>query len=255
MGIWDTRNGKPEGELTAEEQKKYIDANNLFVGCLISIISDRLVDVYIDTTDAKVLWDALTVRYDATDVGSELYLMKSFHDYRMVNNRSVVEQAHEVQCIVKDLKLLKCQISDKFVAGCIIAKLPSSWRNFATTLKHRRQKILVENLTASLDVEEKAPKKDTAEKGDQGHSSANMVQGKFSRGGKNKGNKVNKTTTFKKKKNKAELKCYTCGEAGHFSKDCPEREDRKGNKAGSNDVNMVTISNTGDGYGNLSVTS
>ena len=253
MGIWDTRNGKPEGELTAEQQKKFTDANNLFVGCLISVIDNRLVDVYLDMTDAKVLWDALTARYDAADAGSELYLMENFHDYKMVNNRSVVEQAHEVQCIVKDLELLKCSIPDKFVAGCIIAKLPSSWRNFATTLKHRRQEISVENLIASLDVEEKARKKDN---GDQGQSSANMVQGKFSHGknkGKNKGNnKVFKTTTFKKKKNnKAEMNCFTCGEPGHFSKDCPERADRKGKKANaSKDVNMVTIGNTVDGYGN-----
>ncbi|CAN6328771.1 unnamed protein product [Urochloa humidicola] len=116
MGIWNTTNGKPEGELTAEGQKKYTDANNLFVGCLISVISDCLVDVYIDMTDAKVPWDALTARYDATDIGSELYLMESFHDYKMVNNRSIVEQAHEVQCIAEELELLKCKIPDKFVA-------------------------------------------------------------------------------------------------------------------------------------------
>ncbi|CAO2039672.1 unnamed protein product [Urochloa humidicola] len=204
-------------------------------------------------TDAKVLWDALSARYDAAYAGSELYLMENFYDYKIVNNRSVVEQAHEVQCIVKDLELLKIQIPDRFVAGCMIAKLPSSWRNFVTTLKHRRLEISVENLIASLDVEEKARKKDTSEKGDQGQSSANMVQGKFSRGGKNNGknkgnNKVNKTTTFKKKNNnKADMRCYTCGEPGHFSKDCPDRADRKGSKAGSKDVNMVTISNTADG--------
>ena len=86
--------------------------------------------MYIDKTEAKTLWDALVAKYDATDAGNELYLIESFHYYRMVNNRSVVEQAHEVQCIVKDHDLLKCLIPDKFVASCIIAKLPSTWRNY-----------------------------------------------------------------------------------------------------------------------------
>ncbi|KAK1696947.1 hypothetical protein QYE76_013644 [Lolium multiflorum] len=137
---------------------------------------------------------------------------------------------------------------DKFVAGCIIAKLPPSWRNFATTLKHKRQEISVENPIASLDVEELGLRIIRERRG---RSSANMVQKKpYS---KNKGNnkpsfnKPMKTTTFKKKKmiNKADLSCFTCGEAGHFSKDYPERADRK-KKA--RQVNTVTASNA-DGYG------
>ena len=180
--------------------------------------------------------------------------MESFHDYMMVNTRSMVEQAHEIQCIAKDLEFLKCNLPDKFVADCIIAKLPPSRRNFATTLKHKRTEISVENLIASLDVEEKARAKDTTKKGGEGQSSANMVQKKTF--GKNKGNykpsfnKPENTTTFKKKKkpNKAELGCFTCGELGHFSKDCSERADRRGKKGKT--VNVVTASNT-DGYGNL----
>jgi hypothetical protein len=61
------------------------------------------------------------------------------------------------------------------VAGCIIAKLPFSWRNFTTSLKHKRQKISVENLIASLDVEEKARAKDNIEKGDEEKASAHFV--------------------------------------------------------------------------------
>ncbi|KAK1696649.1 hypothetical protein QYE76_013346, partial [Lolium multiflorum] len=252
LKVFEVSNGLPEGTISDQDQNKFKENNTLFVGCVLSILVDRLCDVYMHITDGKELWDALNAKFGATDAGSELYIMESFHDIRMVNNRSVVEQAHEIQCIAKELELLKCALPDKFVAGCIIAKLPPSWRNFATTLKHKRQEISVENLIASLDVEEKARAKDTTEKGE-GQSSANMVQKKpYS---KNKGNnkpsfnKPMKTTTFKKKKmiNKADLSCFTCGETGHFSKDCPERADRK-KKA--RQVNTVTASNA-DGYGNL----
>ena len=101
--------------------------------------------------------------------------MENFHDYKMVANWSVVEQAHEVQHLAKELELLKCVIPDEFVAGCIIAKLPPSCRGFATSLKHKRQKISVENLIASLDIEEKARAKDNIEKENKGHPSAKFV--------------------------------------------------------------------------------
>jgi len=60
------------------------------VGCVISVLHDRLVYVYMHI-DAKGLWDALVAKYDATDAGSELYTMESFRDFRMVNNCSIVE--------------------------------------------------------------------------------------------------------------------------------------------------------------------
>jgi hypothetical protein len=50
------------------------------------------------------------------------------------------------------------------VAGSIIAKLPSSWKDFATFLKHKRQEFSVAELTGSLDVEERARAKDNVGK-------------------------------------------------------------------------------------------
>ena len=130
--------GKPQGTISDEDQKKFEEANSALRGCILSVLADRLCDVYLHITDGKELWDALNTKFGATDAGSELYIMESFHDYKMVNNRSVVEQAHEIQCIARELELLKCTLPDKFVAGCIIAKLPPSWRNFTTALKHKR---------------------------------------------------------------------------------------------------------------------
>ena len=95
--MFEVSNGLPEGTISDQDQKKFKEDNTLFVGCVLSILADRLCDVYMHITDGKELWDALNVKFGAIDAGSELYIMESFHDIRMVNNRSVVKQAHEIQ--------------------------------------------------------------------------------------------------------------------------------------------------------------
>jgi hypothetical protein len=106
--------------------------------------------------------------------------MEQFLEYRMVEDHSVVEQAHEVQALAKELenysKEAPCVFPDKFVAGAIITKLPHSWRNFATSLKHKRKQFTFDDLIATLDVEEKARAFDTGGKAIAGSSSANFVQ-------------------------------------------------------------------------------
>jgi hypothetical protein len=86
--------------------------------------------------------------------------MEQFHDYRTVDDRSVVEQAHEIQALVKDLEMHGCELPDKFVVGCMIAKLLPSWTEFATSLKHKRREFDVTQLIGTLDVEDKARAKD-----------------------------------------------------------------------------------------------
>ena len=113
----------------------------------------------------KELWDALEAKFGVSDAGSELYLMEQLYDYKMVETRSVVEQAHEKQALAKELEYFLCLLPDKFVAGGIIAKLPPSWRDFATSLKHKRQEFSVIKLIGSFDVEERARAKDNREKG------------------------------------------------------------------------------------------
>jgi hypothetical protein len=51
------------------------------------------------------------------------------------------------------------------VAGGIIAKLSPSWRDFATSLKHKRQEFSVSKLIGTLDVEERREQRTGVEKG------------------------------------------------------------------------------------------
>ena len=56
--------------------------------------------------------------------------------------------------------IAKSELPNKFVAGGVISKLPTSWRDFATSLKHKRQEFDIDGLIGTLDVEEKARAKD-----------------------------------------------------------------------------------------------
>ena len=134
----------------------------------------------------------------------------------MVEDRSMVEQAHEIHMLAKDLKNCSkdapCVLSDKFVARGIISKMPPSWKDFATSLKHKSQEFTIYGLIGTLDVEEKARAKDARGKGIVGTSSANFVQKNNSHKNKKKPlqnqTKTKQTTTFKKKKKKGA--CFVC---------------------------------------------
>ena len=82
---------------------------------------------------------------------------------------SVVEQAHKIHTLAKDLqncsKEIPCVLPDTFVAEGIISNFPPSWRDFATSLKDKRQEFTNDGLIGTLDVEEKARAKDTCRKG------------------------------------------------------------------------------------------
>ena len=169
--------GKPE-QFTPEEEQKFLAADNLFRGAVISALHPKYEKNYIAGTSGKEVWDALETKFRVSDAISELYLMEQLYDYKMIENRSVVEQAHEIQALAKELEHFSCLLPDKFVADSIIAKLPPSWRDFATSLKHKRQEFSVAELIGSLDVEERARAKDNRGKGVESDS-AIMAQKKI----------------------------------------------------------------------------
>jgi hypothetical protein len=160
MNVFWVSEGKPEGELTPEKEKEYSKANIIFCGAVVGVLAETLQDIYLRYKTVKEMWDILNTEYGGSDASTELYIIEQYHNYQVVDGKSVVTQAHEIQCMVKELGLLKIVIPAEFVARGIIAKLPPSWRDFVTALKHKRMYMSILDLITSLDVEKKARAKD-----------------------------------------------------------------------------------------------
>jgi len=127
MGVFWVMGNPPALPLGSEKEvQEFTVATTIFVRCVLSVLSDQLCDVYMNIKSATELWEALEYKFGAIDTGHELYVMEKYHDFKMVENRPVVEQAHEFQLIVRELEQLGHVLPDKFVAGGMIAKLPPS---------------------------------------------------------------------------------------------------------------------------------
>ena len=84
--LW-VSNGKPAGPLTQEEERAYEEANTIFVGAVIGTLVEYLQDMYMHHTVAKDLWNAFEADYGGSDVGTELYIIEQYHDYKMIDEK------------------------------------------------------------------------------------------------------------------------------------------------------------------------
>jgi len=136
----------------------------------------------------------------------------------------------------------------------MIAKLPQSWTDFATSIKHKRQEFSIAEFVGALDIEDKAKAKDVkGKKIIEGNSSAHVVQKNRPKLQKKKFRQELKkkyTTSFKKGKklNKEKMNCFTCGKTGHSSRECPKAKWKPPpqKSANTNETEAAT-----SGYGNL----
>jgi hypothetical protein len=96
MNVFWVSKGKPEGELSPEKEKEYLEANTLFCGAVVGVLAETLQDTYLRYKTTKEMWGTLNTENGGSDADIELYIIEQYHDYQMVDGKSVVTQAHEI---------------------------------------------------------------------------------------------------------------------------------------------------------------
>ena len=138
-------------------------------------------------------------KYKAHEEGTNKYLISKYLDFQMVDDRSILEQVHELQVLVNKLTALSIPLPEIFQVGVIIAKLPHNWKDFSKRMMHKSEDYSLDELLKHLRIEEETCNMDKRSKVG---SSVNHVAGGSGQKGKwvpkNKKSVAPKKKEFKK---------------------------------------------------------
>ncbi|MFS8032553.1 putative RNA-directed DNA polymerase [Helianthus anomalus] len=254
-------------ELT-RKRGKWLNDDYICRGHILNGMCDSLFDIYQNVESAKELWELLEAKYMAEDTSSKKFLVSDFMNYKMVDDRSIMEQYNECLRILGQFEQHGLKMDEAISVPSIIDKLPPSWKDFKHTLKHKKEEMNLVELGSCFRIEESCRAMEKANKYKHvGGSSVNMVEesGPSSKNS-NKGNNKRKFQSGPNKKNKAvkhskqtkDEGCWKCGKPGHFKRDCrvgkaknetgtsgsskdPKQQGQKLNLNYNSDVNYVSL--------------
>ncbi|PON81118.1 Zinc finger, CCHC-type [Trema orientale] len=203
----------------------------------MNCLTDSLYSVYRNKKTAKELWESLDHKYTTEDTGSKKFVVGRFLDYKMVDSKTVISQVQEFQLILHEIQADGMALCEPFQVATIIEKLPPSWKDFKSYLRHKRKAMSLEDLVIRLRIEEDNRRAEkTGASSSTSWAKANVVE--HDHNSKAKKNKPKKGSKLGPKggvgkKQKFQGKCFNCDKMGHRASDCRLPKKKK------NEANLV----------------
>jgi len=195
-------------KLSKEERANMEDkAHSAIQLCL----ADSVLREVADEETAKGLWDKLEGLYMKKSLTNRLYLKQRLYTLKMHEGTTVNDHLDSFNKIIMDLKNIDIDVDDEDQALILLCSLPVSFDSFVNSMLYGNDTLSLADVKASLNSKELRSKL---------NGEGNDVQGVGLYGG---GVKAGSSKGGRKKK--GPLKCYLCGDVGHFKSQCPRRRD------------------------------
>ncbi|KAK3437516.1 hypothetical protein EUGRSUZ_C02182 [Eucalyptus grandis] len=136
-------------------QDQWINANKVCRHTIISTLFNELFDVHCPYKEAKQIWNSMTIKYTAEDVGRQKFLIGNYYRWEMSDDKEMKTQINKYHKL-----------------------LPESWNDCKQQLKHKDKQLSLANLVVHIIIEDTTHKEIKATKAKEIATKANSMQGK-----------------------------------------------------------------------------
>ncbi|XP_050918537.1 uncharacterized protein LOC127135964 [Lathyrus oleraceus] len=143
-----------------KETDLWHESDYLCKNLILNSLADDMYDYYSNCKTAKQVWEALQKKYDTEEACAKKYVVSRYLNYKMVDERSVEAQSHEIQKIAHEIITKGMPLEEQFQVAVIIDKLPPGWKDFKNLLQHKTKEFSIESLITRLRIEEESRRQD-----------------------------------------------------------------------------------------------
>ncbi|KAM7475436.1 hypothetical protein LguiB_022679 [Lonicera macranthoides] len=99
----------------------------------------------------------------------------------MTEDKDISTQINEFHMLLNNLQNGHITLPEAFIVGCLIEKLPDSWKDYKNNMKHKRKQMSLADVAIHIRIEEQNRKRDMSSLSKEFQSKVNIIEGSSSK--------------------------------------------------------------------------
>ncbi|CAM8999575.1 unnamed protein product [Rhodiola kirilowii] len=188
-------------------------------------LTDDVARPFMKIIDPKVLWDTLKTTYQTKSLPNRIFLLKKLFTFKMDLSLSIQENRDIFLRMTQDLERCEDAIKEEHQAVILLSSLPHPFDTLIDVIQFGSEDLTLAKITVIITQKNESLRVFKQKNGTKQEVKSEVMFAKTKPKFNPKSNKSHKLKTHSKESEKKleNVKCFHCGEMGHYMNGCSKR--------------------------------